>query len=215
MKNQEQLIRRAKYFDRFGIGLDLLNLIDFNAYTALIASANMSQSRNVLDFGCGRGIFAYRLLRQFPNVVNLVAVDLSHRCTGITQNRLSGFGNAKCYVGSLEQISADSHFDRIFCSFVLDTMPVDEIAVVLDRFHRLLEPGGLVCLLSASPGVTRLSRLVMNAWQSLYALNPQLVGGTQVISMKPFLQPAGLSLLKFSQVVSCGFCSEVVIARKT
>ncbi len=215
MKNLEQLIRRAMYFDYFGIGLDLLNLIDFKAYTALLASSNMTQSRSVLDFGCGRGILAYRLLTQFPNVVSLVAVDLSHRCMRTTQNRLSSFGQVNCYVGSLEQIPADSRFDRIFSSFVLDTMPVDKIAIVLDGFHKILEPGGLVCLLSASPGVNRLSRLVMDAWQSLYALNPQLVGGTRVITIEPFLQPAGLSLLKLSQVISCGFCSEVLIARKT
>ncbi len=148
----EQLIRRAMYFDYFGIGLDLLNLIDFKAYTALLASSNMTQSRSVLDFGCGRGILAYRLLTQFPNVVSLVAVDLSHRCMRTTQNRLSSFGQVNCYVGSLEQIPARFAIRQNFSSFVLDTMPVDKIAIVLDGFHKILEPGGLVCLLSASPG---------------------------------------------------------------
>lgn len=206
--------KRGQFFDRLGFGLDLFNLIDFKAYTSLLANADMPHSRSVLEFGCGRGILAYRILKQFPGVERLTAVDLSRRCVEISQYRLAAFGRARCHVGSLEKIPLDLRFDRIFSSFCLDTMPADEIRRTLSNFHRLLQPGGLICLMSAAPGITFLSRMLMKAWQSLYALNPKLVGGTRVMSMQPFLRSTEFALEKRCSVVSRGFCSEVVIARR-
>ncbi len=106
----------------------------------------------------------------------------------------------------------DGSFDRFLAAYVLDLLSPEDIARTLEEAHRLLAPGGLLCLASLAAGTTGPARLLTRVWRALWSLRPALVGGCRPISLGDHLPPASWTIRHHETVTSFAVTSEVVVA---
>jgi ubiquinone/menaquinone biosynthesis C-methylase UbiE len=78
------------FYDRFGSKQDWQRFYEDPAIDRLIEHAAFGQAHRVLEFGCGTGRFAQRLLRGLiPAQCTYLGIDVSSTMVGIARRRLS------------------------------------------------------------------------------------------------------------------------------
>ena len=109
----------------------------------------LSPQDQLLDVGCGTGIFALALS---PMVRDIKAFDLSPGAVERAQGNLSDAENVEAAVGSITAIPApDASCDKVLAYSVLQYLgDADAVRTALSEVHRVLRPGG-VALLAANP----------------------------------------------------------------
>ena len=78
--------------------------------------------------------------------------------------------------------------------------------------HRVLKPGGKLCVGSLTQGVTVASRIVSALWSWVFRLSPRLVGGCRPLRLDQFFAAESWSLERRNVVVKFGVPTEVVVA---
>jgi len=109
---------------------------------------------------------------------------------------------------------ADSSVDRFVSAYVLDLLAEPLVRQVLAEAGRVLRPEGLLCVAGITHGVTPFSRLVMSAWEWLFARNPSWVGGCRPTRLERHLPASDWNIRFRTVVVSWGVASEVVVAAR-
>jgi len=98
--------------------------------------------KNCLDFGCGDGVFAERLLEDGAKVSG---VDVDSAMIDAAQSRLLGrWKDTKLVCGGVEHLSElpDDSFDCLFALNVLAYLNPEEEATFYQQARRLLKAGG-------------------------------------------------------------------------
>jgi len=207
-----------RVYDRIGARQDTQAFYEDVATGAVIRLGEFASAESVFEFGCGTGRFAHTLLRDHlgPSATYR-AVDQSPRMAGLTTRRLADFGDRIQVVltdGRPPTSEGSACFDRFVSNYVFDLLSEDDIAAVISEAHRILRPGGLLCLSSLSPGHGSLSRAVIGVWSFLHRLNPKLVAGCRPIELPGFLDEASWQLRHHQTLQPFGLPSEVVLAER-
>jgi hypothetical protein len=105
--------------------------------------------------------------------------------------------------------------DRFVSSYVLDLLSEEDIAAVLREAHRILAPGGLLCLTSLSTGIGALSRFVSGTWSRVHALRPALVGGCRPLDLTAWVSSSAWLVRHHAKVAPFGVPSEVLVAERS
>jgi len=206
------------FYDRFGKKQDWQNVYENVAIDALIRNGGFDQAGAVLEFGCGTGSFAEKLLKEhLPVTAHYVGVDISETMVGLARKRLARFGaRAEVYRtnGSPRLDFGDGTFDRYVSTYVLDLLTVKDIETVIQEASRVLSTGGLLGLTSLTPGFTPLSCVVTAIWKALHSIRPMLVGGCRPIHLRELVSGEKW-LVRYSDRFSrFGVPSEVLVAGK-
>ncbi len=106
----------------------------------------------------------------------------------------------------------DGAFDRFVSTYVLDLLSDEDIDALLREAHRVLAPGGRLCLASLTFGVGPVSRLVTGTWQRLHRWRGSLTGGCRPIRLTDHIDPALWEVRHQNVVVQVGVPSQVVVA---
>ena len=122
--------------------------------------------------------------------------------------------NSEQTTGSLQLEAESSSCDRFVSTYVADLLSTSDIAALFSEAHRLLVPGGRLCLVSLTTGTGLFSRLVMSAWARLHRLAPTLVGGCRPLQLQALLEGRSFQVEYVRTVVAFGIPSEVVIAKR-
>lgn len=182
----------------------------------LVANAAFSEASAVFEFGCGTGRLARRLLEDhLPEISFYQGLDLSSTMVGLARERLIGWRErAGVWLsdGSASLPASDGEFDRFLSVYVFDLLDPGYARTVLDEAHRVLKPGGRLCLVSLTHGMTPLSRLVTWTWKQLYSLRPRIVGGCRPIELRGYLSPERWRIEYGNILTAYGVTSEVIIA---
>jgi len=206
------------FYDRFGIKQDWQRFYEGPAMRELIAHARLYAAKSVFELGFGTGAFALELLQKhLPKSATYTGVDISSTMYGIAEKRLARFaGRARIELtdGSLVFDFPDAEFDRFFANYVLDLLPPDDISSVINEAHRLLKPGGLMCLLSLTHGTGPLSRAIIRAWSRLFRLSPGLVGGCRPVRLTDYLDAGKWRIAHHDVLSPFAVSSEVVVAER-
>ncbi len=102
----------------------------------------------VLDAGCGWGRFILRLRRQCRKSFEMVGVDIDDLPLKYSRGISETFNVVKSEVEQLP--FKESAFDVILCSGVIhEIKTVSARKTTLKEFHRVLKPGGLLCIMDA------------------------------------------------------------------
>lgn len=208
---------RAVY-DRIGALQDTQRFYEDRALAVLVAHGRFDQARAVFELGCGTGRLAERLLaRAAPPGCRYVGVDISATMVRLATARLGRWApraQVRPTDGALPLPEPDGSFDRFVSTYVLDLLSEGDIHAVLADAHRLLEPGGRLCVVSLTEGDRPLTRLVSRLWRAIHAASPKLLGGCRPIRLLDFL-PASRWRLEHHEIVSAfGISSEVVVAAR-
>ncbi len=116
------------------------------AEQTIYQNVNFSETKKVLEVGCGVGAQSEILLRRFPNI-SLTGIDLSDKQLASAQKSLEKLSYAdKRY--DLKQMNAENMtfteevFDGAFLCFVLEHVP--DPRRVLSEVRRVLAPGAVL-----------------------------------------------------------------------
>jgi ubiquinone/menaquinone biosynthesis C-methylase UbiE len=176
-----------RFYDRFGSRQDWQAFYENAADDDLIEHSALGSAHSVLEFGCGTGALAARLLqRHLPADARYVGLDISGTMASLAQERLKPWSDRArvCQSDGCARIpEPDRSFDRFVSTYVFDLLSPDFIDQLLSEAHRLLVPGGKLCLVSMTFGASRLSRLVCWGWLRLWRLRTGIVGGCHPIEL--------------------------------
>ncbi len=199
-----------RFYDRFGRAQDLQAFYEDHAAGEMLALGRLDQARAVFEFGCGTGRLAARLLgRLLPADARYLGADISGTMTSLSRARLAAFRHRAAIIqadGTRPLPIASASVDRFLAIYALDLLGPPETEALIAEARRLLRPGGLLEIVSLTPGATAPSRLASRAWTSVWSRAPGLLGGCRPVSILPL--PDGW------QVQHRNLTSEVVVARR-
>ncbi len=115
--------------------------------------AHMRPDPVVVDLMAGTGEIWPHVLRRFPGLATITALDISARMHREAVARLHG-----PYAGRITHLAADvlvadlpeSHADIVVSTFGLKTFNADQQAILARQIARMLKPGGQFSLIEAS-----------------------------------------------------------------
>lgn len=205
------------FYDRFGGRQDSQAFYEDPAVDVLVARSAFDEARHVFEFGCGTGRLAERLLaRELDARASYIGCDVSPVMVNLAARRLQAHSDRATVLrtdGSVRFPLSDGSVDRIVSAYVLDLLSHDDIRGVFTEAHRVLEPGGRLCLAGLTEGVTPLSRLVATFWKALFRMRPSLVGGCRPVRLHSGVDERMWEVLHESVVTACGVPSEVLVLR--
>jgi SAM-dependent methyltransferase len=209
--------RVRRFYDRLGRWQDFQPYED-PALDALVRSGDFEHAHAVFEFGCGTGRVAERLLAtRLPSDARYVAIDVSGTMAALAAGRVARFGG-RARVARADGLAGTSEpggaFDRFVCTYVLDLLAETDRAAVIGEAHRLLAPGGRLCLASLTAGATFLSRIVTALWRAAYAVSPVAVGGCRPVELTACVPGACWNISRREIIVRYGVTSEVLVAER-
>jgi SAM-dependent methyltransferase len=209
-------LEARRVYDRIGRLQDSQAFYENRPIDTLLRRGDFAAARAVFEFGCGTGRLARRLLdEQLSSAARYRGVDVSPRMVGLARARLAAYADRADVVltaGEPPAGEAAGSFDRFLSTYVLDLLSEEDISALVREAARILRPGGLLCLVSLSTGVSRPSRIITRLWSGLQARCPALVGGCRPIDLVPFLPETEWTVRHREKILAFGVPSEVVIA---
>jgi ubiquinone/menaquinone biosynthesis C-methylase UbiE len=204
------------FYDRFGKKQDAQAFYEDAALNDLIAHAAFGHAEKVFELGCGTGRFALNLLaKHLPLSATYLGADLSQTMTDIAEQRISPYKERAKVVrsdGSMHFPLPGDSVDRVVSTYVFDLLSDTDIHEALSESCRVLMPGGKLCLVSLTKGVTIASRIVSALWSALFSIHAPLVGGCRPIRLNSFFDQHCWSVEYRNVVTRFGVPSEVLIA---
>jgi len=211
--------RARRVYDRIGARQDTQAFYEDRATDLIIQHGELGAAQHVFEFGCGTGRFAHRLLSEHLSPdATYKAIDISPKMVDLARDRLAPFASRAEVVlsdGAPPSQEAPASFDRFISTFVFDLLSQDDIAAVLREAHRMLRPGGLLCLSSLSTGSGAASRLVARIWSGVHRLNPVLVAGCRPLELLDDLSSADWKVRHHLRLAPYALPSEVIVAERS
>lgn len=205
-----------KVYDHIGSAQDWQGFYESPALRDLVAHAAFEEAHAIFEFGCGTGAFAARLLHdRLAPEAHYTAFDVSDKMLALARERLQPWRDraaAKLSDGTPQIPEEAGTVDRFVANYVLDLLAPDYIQTVLAEAHRVLKPGGKLCLVSLTWGQTGFARMVLRMWLWLWRLNPRLVGGCRPIEITDYLPAEKWHIEHRNTITSWGVSSEIVVA---
>jgi ubiquinone/menaquinone biosynthesis C-methylase UbiE len=207
------------FYDRLGSRQDSQAWYEDVATSDLVAHTELGAAGAVLEFGCGTGRFAEKLLEaQLAPDARYLGVDASPRMVELARGRLERFGEraaVRLTDGDPRLEDADASFDRYLSNYVFDLLSEADMEAAVGDAARLLRPGGLLGLVSLSWGSGLLSGSLARVWSALHRVSPVLVGGCRPIELGGLIGDSRWKLRHRAQVQPFGIPSEIVVAERT
>ena len=200
-----------EFYDRVGKLYDWAERFEGTAKERAFEHFTVGRGDRVLNVGAGTGIDQEKLARQVGSTGLVVAVDISCVMLKLVSERT---GQPVVRADARDLPFVPESFDGLFCSYVLDLIPLADLGATLDEFHRVLRPGGQIALVTLTGGVTPLSRTLVGIWNRLYAMSPIVCGGCRPIELLPLVERSGFRDMSREVVVEAGFPSQIVMARR-
>lgn len=205
-----------RFYDRIGRLEDTQAFYEDPALDVLIREGGFDTARRVMEFGCGTGRLAERLLSgPLPDLARYAACDISAEMIDISRARLTRFGSRVTLwqsSGIIDFAPGHPPFDRIVTSYVLDLLPPGRIDRFIDAAHAALTPGGRLCVASITAGARWPASMITGAWRLLFRVSPLLVGGCRPIRPSRRLSADRWAIRHRSVRTAWGIPSEIVIA---
>jgi ubiquinone/menaquinone biosynthesis C-methylase UbiE len=205
-----------RVYDRIGRAQDWQAFYEDPAIELLLAKGGFSGAQAVIEFGCGTGRLAERLLQDhLPADASYLGLDLSPKMIDFAGRRLDRWApQAKLRLtdGSPQLVVPNEAFDRFVCTYVLDLLCDRDIDAVLDEASRVLTADGLLCLAGLASGRRGAARLVSRGWRAVWSIWPQAVGGCRPLELLDHLPQSDWQIGHQDRVAAWGITSEVVVA---
>ncbi|MCB9751343.1 MAG: methyltransferase domain-containing protein [Myxococcales bacterium] len=176
------------FYDRLGAWHDATRVFEDAGIAALLDASALSEAEDVIEFGCGTGRLAERLLRtRLPARARYRGVDVSETMVALTRARLAPWSDRAAVTrtgGAPTLPCADRSCDRVLATYVLDLLPAAAIDQLLDEAHRVLvRPGGRLCVANLGRGVGPVSRAIARAWAAIVSRAPARFGGCRPLAL--------------------------------
>jgi demethylmenaquinone methyltransferase/2-methoxy-6-polyprenyl-1,4-benzoquinol methylase len=175
-----------------------------------------SEGESALEIGPGTGRALIRLAQAVGSSGQVVGVDISERMLQSSERVLASRDlNTRvhlCQADGAQLSLAPASFDAVFMSFTLELFDTQRLPRVLLNCHRLLRPGGRICVVALSrprggiPVAVRLYEFAHNAMPKWIDCRP--------IHVQDLLQNAGFRIRHVERRRMWGLPVEVVLASR-
>jgi len=207
-----------RFYDRIGRGQDARPMSERRALDALAAQGDFGRAAAVVEFGCGTGRFGARLLRErLPGDATYLGLDISPHMVDLARAAVApwaGRSRIELTDGAIRLPIPDKSADRVVSTYVLDLLSPADVTAFVAEARRVLRPGGRLAIASLSPGRTVPARLVTRLWQTVWNLNPALLGGCRPLRLGGLLDPEEWVVLSCFPVTDLALSSDVVLATR-
>ena len=207
-----------RVYDRIGSFQDSQAFYEDKTTCEIVEHGCFEKASAVFEFGCGTGRFAESLLAErLPAAAVYRGVDLTPTMVELARSRLARFGERADVVlsdGGPPSAEPSERYDRWLSNFVFDLLSEADIEAVLAEAHRMLKPGGLLCLASLGTGDAWYSRTMASVWASIHRISPQIVGGCRPINLLPFLSPDRWSIVHHRSLAPFLVPSDAIVAAR-
>jgi ubiquinone/menaquinone biosynthesis C-methylase UbiE len=207
-----------QFYDRMGARQDWNRFYEQAAIDRMIEQGDFANAHRVVEFGCGTGRIAERLLaRHLPSDATYVGLDLSATMVNLATERVAQFGRRAQIIktdGSMTLDLGSESADRFFSNYVFDLLSREDIAALVAEAHRVLAAEGLLGAVSLTHGRSTVTKMFSAGWLSLWKFEPSLLGGCRPIELLEFIPHSDWRILHMDIVRSLALSSEVVIAAK-
>lgn len=201
-----------RFYDWLGAKHDFGSGFERQAKDRALELLAADSAQRLLNVGVGTGKEQRTIQALLPPGGHSFGIDLSGEMLNLTRQRVPE--TSLCQANA-EQLPFESRsFDRIFCSYVLDLLGTAVLPQVLSEFHRVLQPGGQLVLVSLTEGTDTPSKLLIGLWKAAYKIHPLTCGGCRPLQLQTAVQQARFSILKREVVVQLGVPSEVILAER-
>ncbi len=210
--------RAKRVYDLWGARLDWNEFYERHAVSMLLERAELDTASSVFEFGCGTGRVAERLLeKMLPSSCRYAGVDLSDTMVELARRRLASFGDR----ARVDSIGCDTpldrepgSFDRFLSTYVFDVLTPKRTESVLADAHRMLAPGGKLCLVSLWRAEAGIGRFTGWCWERIYRLSPSLLGGCRPVHLLDELPETHWRVDCHLLVAPFGLTSGIVVATR-
>jgi SAM-dependent methyltransferase len=207
-----------RFYDRIGRGQDARPVSERRTLDALAAQGDFERASAVVEFGCGTGRFAARLLRErMPGGATYLGIDVSPRMVSLANAALAPWQD-RAHValtdGGVRLPVPDGTADRVVSTYVVDLLSPSDAAALVAEARRVLRPGGALALASLAPGRTPPARLVTRLWRAVWDLNPALLGGCRPLDLGALIDAREWTVTAHFPVTDWFLSSDVLVARR-
>lgn len=151
----------------------------------------VSPRDRVLDIGCGTGRGLATLQTAVGPDGEVVGIDIAARMCQLARDRLEANIPSAVVQGDARALPfASDSFDAALASFTLELFAADHQSVVLEEIHRVLAPGGRLCVVAPT---TTASGLVAPLYERLNDAFPVLVD-SRPLDVRNVLDRAGFEI---------------------
>jgi len=204
------------FYDRFGAKQDSQAFYEDRAVQDMVRHSDLARAGSVLEFGCGTGRLALRLLSQeLPPEARYLGLDVSDTMVAVASSRLTPYrdhAEVRLCHGGVDLPVPDASVDRVVSTYVTDLLSEADIDRLLEEAKRALTPDGRLCLVGITHGVGPAHRMVSRLWTAIHSLRPSLVGGCRPMVLVTHLAGPDWSIVHSSIVQAWGISSEVLVA---
>lgn len=120
--------------------------------TKIVEVMSPQPGERILDVGCGTG-FAVRQLSQRLTTGKVCGVDISQAMLAKAKTNTADCENVELLLGDAANLPYENDkFERLMCVNCFHYFP--NVAKVIQEFHRVLKPGGMVYILDSFRNVS-------------------------------------------------------------
>lgn len=150
----------------------------------------------ILEIGVGPGKFLAEIAAR--GKAQVVGVDVSRRMLSYARQSVAGRkANASLVqADGLYLPFADASFEGVASILYLGALDPDDVQTALLELTRILAPGGRIVVASLRFTNAMLERL----WMVTYRALPDLVGKVRPVDIDPFVDVAGLRVIKEEEI---------------
>lgn len=112
-------------------------------YKKYVDQLDLSESKNILEFGSGSGCITKHLAKKIDNTTKLYCLDIDNEAIDLLKKRFSAYNNINYYVGDIRKLDIeDNSFDTIIIHYMFHDIPEKERATTIDKLSKVLSKGG-------------------------------------------------------------------------
>ena len=183
------------------------------AHRRAVELSGLRDGMRVLEVATGSGEMFRRLIRANPHGETFgldLSPNMSARTQRIARRKFPGVA-AHCQAVDVRHMPFQSDtFDQVFCCFLLELLPHDDILLTLREIRRVLKSGGVVTIVMIGQNSARFNRLYRLAG----GLVPSFWGRQVESSVTGLLRVQRLRVEQDVRLKQSGYPSRIVVAKK-
>jgi demethylmenaquinone methyltransferase/2-methoxy-6-polyprenyl-1,4-benzoquinol methylase len=200
-----------RIYDLIGKRYDWFGGYDAHAKARAFELLGVAPGQFLLEVGVGTGKEHARIYAAIlPGGISF-GIDISRVMLSLTHQKNK---TPLCQADARNIPFVSDRFDRIYMSYVLDLLPINDIPGILAGLRRVLKPGGRIVIVALTEGITLPSRVLVAAWKAVYKLSPITCAGCRPLQLTSMLEKAGFKNIQREVVVQLAVPSEILVAIK-